>query len=75
MKNIKARPFMPGDQIPITQEMMENAVTKACPACGCTCFMQAVTVCTISALLSPIGQELTIPQPVLVCMECKAVLK
>ena len=73
--NPQMRALRPGEQIPVTPEMMKNAVEKKCPACGCTYFMQAVTVCVISALLSPIGKELTYPQPVLVCMECKKALK
>jgi hypothetical protein len=47
---------------------------RAC-ACGCKYFTQAVTVHVISALLSPTGQELTAQVPVLICMECKEMLK
>ena len=52
-------------------------LTKSPPrecACGCKYFTQAVTVHIISALISPTGQELTAQVPVLLCMECKAVL-
>ena len=40
-------------------------------ACGCKYFTPAVTVHTISALMSPTGQELMAQVPVLICLECK----
>ena len=40
-------------------------------ACGCKYFIPAVTVHTISALVSPTGQELTAQVPALICLECK----
>ena len=43
-------------------------------ACGCKYFAPAVTVHIVSALLSPTGQELIAQVPVLLCMECKAVM-
>lgn len=52
---------------------LKNATPKVCE-CGCKFFMPVVTVYTVSALVSPIGKELTAQQPVLVCMECKKVL-
>ena len=44
-------------------------------ACGCKYFTQAFTAHTISALVSPPGQELAAQVPVLICLECKAVLE
>lgn len=70
----KMKPLQPGQQVPVTPEMMKNAKRKQC-GCGCKYFMPAVAVYSISSLLSPTGQELTVPQSVLVCMECKEVLK
>ena len=61
----------PGQQIQID---LKNAVPKVCE-CGGKYFQPVVMLFTVSALLSPTGQELTAQQPVLVCMECKAVLK
>ena len=52
---------------------LKNAVPKNC-ACGCGYFIQAIKCYTVSALVSPTGQELLAQQPVLVCMECKAML-
>ena len=49
---------------------LSKSPARAC-ACGCKYFTQAVTVHTISALVSPTGQELTAQVPVLICMECK----
>ena len=52
---------------------LSKATQRAC-ACGGRYFTPVMTVYTISALLSPTGQELTAQVPVLLCMECKAVL-
>lgn len=43
--------------------------------CGCKLFIPAVTVFKISALVSPTGQEMMAQKPVLVCMDCKSLLK
>lgn len=48
---------------------LKNATQKNCP-CGCPYFMQVAMVYTVSALISPTGQELTAHQPALVCIEC-----
>jgi hypothetical protein len=53
---------------------LTNATQRLCE-CGCKYFTPAVQVFTVSALMSPIGQELTAQQPVLICLECKTVLK
>lgn len=52
---------------------LSKATQRAC-ACGCKYFTPVTTVYTISALVSPTGQELTAQVPVLLCAECKAVL-
>ena len=52
---------------------LSKATQRLC-TCGCQYFTQAVTVHIISALISPTGQELTAQVPVLLCMECNAVL-
>lgn len=70
----KMKPLQPGQQVPVTPEMMKNAKRKQC-VCGCRLFTPAVAVHTVSALLSPTGQELIVQIPVLVCLECKEVLK
>ena len=54
---------------------IENATPRTCPECMGELFIPAIRVFTVSALLSPNGQELTAQQPVLVCMECQTVLK
>ena len=61
----------PGQQIQVD---LKNAVPKVCE-CGCKYFIPVVAVYTVSALVSPTGQELTAQQPVLICMECKAMIK
>ena len=61
----------PGQQIPVD---LTNAMPKVCD-CGSDLFIPAVKLFTVSALVSPTGQELTAQQAVLVCMTCNAVLK
>lgn len=70
----KIKAINPNQPIMITPEVLKNATVKAC-SCGCECFIQAVKAYHISALISPTGQEMMAQQPVLVCMECKEVLK
>jgi len=53
---------------------LTNATPRLCE-CGCKYFVPVMTVFTVSALVSPIGKELTAQQPVLICLECKAVMK
>ena len=65
------KPLQPGQQIQVD---LKNATQRACE-CGCVYFIPAIMVYTVSALVSPTGQELTAQQPVLVCLECKKVLK
>jgi hypothetical protein len=64
------RVMQPGQQIQLGPEVMKHAIPKACK-CGCSYFIPAVRVSTISALISPIGQELTTQQPVLICLKCQ----
>jgi hypothetical protein len=49
---------------------LKDATPKTCE-CGCKFFIPVVQVFTVSALVSPIGKELTAQLPALVCMECK----
>jgi hypothetical protein len=65
------RRMKPEQQIQVD---MKNAVPKVCE-CGCQYFIPAVELFTISALVSPTGQELTGKIPVLVCLKCKTAIK
>ena len=53
---------------------LKNATPRLCE-CGCKYFTAAVQLYTVSALVSPTGQELVAQQPILICLKCKAVLK
>lgn len=68
---IQFKQMKPGQQIQVD---ISNATQKACE-CGCQYFIPVVAVYTVSALMSPTGQELTAQKPVLVCLECKKELK
>ena len=68
----QAKTLQPGQQVQVQLDLKKSP-PRAC-ACGCKYFTQAVTVHIISALLSPTGQELQATVPVLICMECRAVL-
>jgi len=70
---IKMKQLAPGQQIQLTTKQMESAVPKKCE-CGCEYFIPAIKVSTISAIISPTGQELTTQTPVLVCVECHKAL-
>lgn len=59
-----------GEQITVD---LKNATPKVCE-CGCKFFIPVVQVFTVSALLSPVGKELTAQVPVLICLECRKVL-
>ena len=65
------RTLHPGQPIQVD---LKNANPKVCE-CGCKYFIPVVAVFTVSVLVSPTGKELTVQLPVLVCMECKVVLK
>jgi len=49
---------------------LKNAIPKVCGKCNCEYFIPVIKLYTISALVSPTGQELTAQQPVLVCHNC-----
>ncbi len=66
------RVLKPGEQMQVNVDL-DKATPKVCE-CGCEFFTPVIQVYTVSALLSPIGKELTAQQPVLVCLECKKVL-
>jgi hypothetical protein len=69
MKNIKHR-------IPMEQTVtvdLTNATQKICE-CGCKYFIPVIEVYTVSAIMSPTGQELLAQKPALICVECKKVL-
>jgi len=53
---------------------LKNATQRVC-TCGCKYFMPAIEAFTISAIVSPVGKELTVQRPALICMECKTVLQ
>jgi hypothetical protein len=53
---------------------MQNAVVKTC-ACGTNVFMQLYIIKTISALMSPNGMEMTVHQPIFMCLNCKKLLE
>jgi hypothetical protein len=53
---------------------LKDATPKLCP-CGCKLFQPAIMCYTVSALLSPTGQELLAQQPILLCMDCKLPLE
>lgn len=57
----------PGEQIPVD---LKDATPNVCE-CGCKYFIPVVQLFTVSAIVSPIGKELTAQQPCLICMECK----
>jgi len=63
----------PGQPIQVEIDL-KNATPRLCE-CGCKFFTTAVQLFMVSALLSPTGQELMAQQPILICLECKAVLK
>lgn len=49
---------------------LENAKQLECE-CGCKHFISAATMWFVSALVSPMGQDMVASRPVMVCMECK----
>lgn len=72
-KGIQMRqPLKPGEQIPIAIDL-KNATPRECE-CGCKYFIPVIAVYTVSALISPTGQELIAQQPLLVCLDCKKTL-
>ena len=53
---------------------LNNATKKEC-ACGCKFFEPVCEVYSVSALVSPTGQDLTVQKPVFVCILCKTLLE
>lgn len=70
-KEPQMKTLAPGQQIQVD---LKNATPRVCD-CGCKYFMPVIAVYTVSALVSPTGQELTAQQPVLICKDCGEVLK
>jgi hypothetical protein len=70
-KGVQFKQLQPGQQIQVD---LKNAVPKVCE-CGGKYFQPVVMLYTVSALVSPTGQELTAQQPVLVCLDCKTPAK
>ena len=54
---------------------MNNAVDMKCEKCGCNTFKSTNLIKTISAIVSPTGQETMIPIEVFSCGNCGAVPK
>lgn len=52
---------------------LKTAKQKECP-CGCKVFQQAFEVFTVSALVSPTGQEMIASKPVMVCLACRNIV-
>ncbi len=69
--DLAPRILRPGQQVQVD---LKNAMQRECE-CGCKFFIMVNTVFTVSALVSPIGQELIVQQPVLVCKDCGELLK
>lgn len=63
--------LQPGQQITVD---IKNATPQECE-CGCKYFIPVVALYTVSALVSPTGQEITAQQPILICMDCKKPVK
>lgn len=72
LQGLPPRVMKPGEQIQV-QVDLSKATPRICE-CGSDLFTAAIRVYTVSALLSPVGQELTAQTPVLVCQKCQKVL-
>ena len=53
---------------------MKNAKQEICE-CGCEFFFPAITLWTISPIMSPSGQELISQKPAVLCVNCKKQLR
>jgi len=49
---------------------LKNAKQMECSECGCKHFDMVHTLWHVSALVSPVGQEMIAPQPRYVCHKC-----
>jgi hypothetical protein len=70
-QGIQFKQLQPGQQIQVD---LKNATQKVCE-CGCKYFIPVVALYTVSALVSPTGQELTAQLPVLICQKCGEAVK
>jgi hypothetical protein len=62
------RALRPGEQIQV-QVDLDKATPKVCE-CGHEFFEGAIKLFTVSAILSPVGKELTAQVPCLLCKKC-----
>ena len=68
---VQFKQMRPGEQIQVD---LKNATPKVCE-CGCKHFIPVVMLYTVSALVSPTGQEMMAQSPVLVCQRCGEAVK
>jgi len=54
---------------------LANAKDLKCEKCECNVFIPAVIIKHISALVSPIGQEINAPVQTFACLKCQHVNK
>ena len=74
LKHLKNTPqaFKPDQQVQNQQFQVDlNNATKQKCICGCEVFQPALNIYTVSALVSPNGQELIAQQAILVCIKCQ----
>jgi len=69
----QARVNRPSPQSQQIQVDLKNAIPKICK-CGCEFFIPVIRLYTVSALVSPTGQELLAQQPAIVCNNCGEVV-
>lgn len=50
---------------------MDSLQKYECEHCGCAFFIESLELYKVSPLLSPDGKTGIVPQPVLVCLECR----
>lgn len=62
------RILKPGEQIQVNVDL-DKATLKVCE-CGHEFFEGAIKIFTVSAILSPVGKELTAQVPCLLCKKC-----
>lgn len=46
-----------------------------CNKCQCKMFLQTYRIKTLSALMSPTGQDVAMPVPTFICLNCSAELE
>ena len=68
---VQFKQMRPGEQIQVD---LKNATPKVCE-CGCKYFIPVAMLYTVSALVSPTGQEMMAQSPVLVCQRCGEAVK